>query len=612
MRLRVVLLLALLHTSIAANLLPKSLTKCEENLLKAFEILDAEFYKHYHNKGANLISLRSRNYDDNYDVLKTEILKKLSNVRAVRVIERKYGMLLEEPKRFSIFFIENLEEFKKFEPHVDGRWFKNSGFHLIILEHGNVDDLHAIFDTMWKRHIYSIYGIIKDKIEDDGLAFFTIEPFEDPQKCGDSTPKLISKFVNGSFTKKLCKLEKFRNMNLCPVRLTTFNENVAAIEEIQADGSVVHRGHEIEMIKAVQKGLNFTLHVKFREGQEQFGTVYKNGTATDTLGEVQQGQTDIAMGDFFLKADRLELFDISESYLSYPIVFIIPKGEKLTTTEKMLQPFSATVWILLLLTLIIGLLVILVINHKFRQVRSFVFGEKVNGPVMNMLIAVLGSQQTVLPKRNFARFILMLFIILCLVLRSIYQGSLYQFLQSDGRHKEVQSIQELVEKKYSVLVHETNIDILQFYPHLQLKKTKREVVKATIDVYISSEKRVAMFGSSVVFIDYSRDHRTFPYKILKENLMTINIVMYYKKEFYLKEAIDSKLRYILAAGLMKHWLREFDHTDEWKHGTTEPKVLTMEHMMGAFGLLIIGCLLAFVAFVVEIVVEKWEIMTCMM
>jgi hypothetical protein len=66
MRLRVVLILALLHTSIAANLLPKSLTKCEENLLKAFEILDAEFYKHYHNKGANLISLRSRNYDDNY------------------------------------------------------------------------------------------------------------------------------------------------------------------------------------------------------------------------------------------------------------------------------------------------------------------------------------------------------------------------------------------------------------------------------------------------------------------------------------------------------------------------------------------------------------------
>ncbi|KAG5681325.1 hypothetical protein PVAND_010772 [Polypedilum vanderplanki] len=555
-------------------------------------------------KGYNFISLESDKYgDDAHQNLKTEILKKISKVRAVRIINKENGFNLKDFKRFSILFIHNLNEFKKFEKYINAQTFKGSGFHLIFLLHGNLNDLHEIFASMWIRKIFNIYAILCNNAEDK-LDFYTIEPFQNFQNCGDTTPKLLNKFINDNFLYELLIKEKFHNLNKCPIKVTTFNENIAVFREIKSNGKIELRGYEIHLIKTIAKSLNFTLQINFREGNEQFGKIYENGTATETLGELQKGNTNIALGDFYIRISRLEYFDCSETYLNYPIVFIISKGEKLSPLEKMLQPFGTIVWILFLLTFLLGVLVIFIINLKYKKLKSFVYGKNVKNPVMNMLVITLGSQQNILPRNNFARFILINFIILCLVLRSIYQGSLYKFLQSDGRYKEVETIEELIDKNFTLLIHESNIEILTDYPKLlkQSQLIKRDVVKDSLDKMMSSSKKVTILGTRVIFIDYSRDHRTFPYKLLKENLMTISVVMYYQKDFYLKDAINSKIRRIVAGGLVNYWLKEFDHIDMWNNENFEPKVLTFDHMIGAFGLLIIGNVLALLIFIIEILI----------
>ncbi|KAG5681326.1 hypothetical protein PVAND_010773 [Polypedilum vanderplanki] len=460
---------------------------------------------------------------------------------------------------------------------------------------------------MWIRKIFNIYAILCNDTEDK-LDFYTIEPFQNLQNCGDTSPKLLNKLFNDSLIKNLEIKKKFYNLNQCPIKVSTFNQNVAVIREIQSNGNVIYKGHEINMIKTLSNALNFTLEINFYHGvTDPFGTVYINGTATGALGDVQAEKTDIALGDYFLKASRWNFLDTSNSYLNYPVFCMIPKSDKLTAMEKMLQPFSKTVWIFLMVTLLIGLLSVFLINVKIQKLKPIVYGNKVNDPLMNMLIVVFGLQQKKLPKTHFARFILINFIILCLVLRSVYQGSLYKFLQSDGRHKDIQTIQELIDNKFTFLTYETNLDLIKGTPKLLetihvLKSTKKQ----NIDELMAISKRVTMFVSEVNFIDYSRTHRTFPYTIINENFLTMNVVMYYRKDFYLKEAIDSKIQHILSGGLMNFWLREFDFTDYWKIETLDPMMLTMDHLEGAFYLLIFGNLIAFFVFITEIFLHLWE------
>lgn len=94
------------------------------------------------------------------------------------------------------------------------------------------------------------------------------------------------------------------------------------------------------------------------------------------------------------------------------------------------------------------LLVIFVIDLKFKAFKNFIYGNGIRTPVVNMTIILFGAAQSKVPNKNFSRFLLNMFLLFCLVLRNVYQGSMFTFLQSDGPHKEVQSINEMVEKGF--------------------------------------------------------------------------------------------------------------------------------------------------------------------
>jgi hypothetical protein len=44
--------------------------------------------------------------------------------------------------------------------------------------------------------------------------------------------------------------------------------------------------------------------------------------------------------------------------------------------------------------------------------------------------------------------VLMTLVIFCLVMRTLYQASLYNFLQSNIQHKEAQSVDDMIERDY--------------------------------------------------------------------------------------------------------------------------------------------------------------------
>lgn len=108
--------------------------------------------------------------------------------------------------------------------------------------------------------------------------------------------------------------------------------------------------------------------------------------------------------------------------------FTIPQPEFYSPLEKVFLPFDTYTWILFLAVNTFAAVVVGVLSFAPKQVREFCYGRGVNTPIFNMVKIFFGIGQTVLPGRNFARFILVLYIFFCLIFRTVYQGKHYEFL----------------------------------------------------------------------------------------------------------------------------------------------------------------------------------------
>lgn len=89
------------------------------------------------------------------------------------------------------------------------------------------------------------------------------------------------------------------------------------------------------------------------------------------------------------------------------------------------------------------------IKTRSQFVQDFIFGAGVKSPIFNMFVGLFGDSQFILPKTNFARYVLMMFLMYSLVIRTAYQGSYFDILQSNQAHGEVKPIDEMIKKDFT-------------------------------------------------------------------------------------------------------------------------------------------------------------------
>lgn len=93
--------------------------------------------------------------------------------------------------------------------------------------------------------------------------------------------------------------------------------------------------------------------------------------------------------------------------------------------------------------------------------------------------------------------------------------------------------------------------------------------------------------------------------ITKEVFITIPIVLYAKRDFYLLNAIDNQIKRLKDGGLIEFWY----HQDVYKRSLNvnepkRPKVLTMNRLLGCFQILLCGCTISFIVFLIELIAAR--------
>lgn len=120
---------------------------------------------------------------------------------------------------------------------------------------------------------------------------------------------------------------------------------------------------------------------------------------------------------------------------------------------------------------------------------------------------------------------------------------------------------------------------------------------------LEENERSAFMTSMVDFIYRNKkNHKEFILNVCKEKVLTANIVMYFQKNFFLKDEINEVLNQALTFGLLQHW---FDtHVDSRflfvRNDETVPEPLNVEQLIGIISVWAFGCAISLAAFIIEI------------
>ncbi|CAO1440634.1 unnamed protein product [Diamesa serratosioi] len=311
---------------------------------------------------------------------------------------------LKNRRRFyNTYLVDSSASFNKLLEQISHDRFNNDGYFMFVVINGSLANIPQIFQKLWMKFIYNVIVLIEDENSIKLLTFF---PYFS-NHCNDTKPFEINQFKNGSFKVQhfLHFPNKFHNLFECPVKIGTHSTPPSVIGEKFGNGSFQLNGYDIELLNELANTMNFMKDIDFITGKAPWGRIYDNGSSSGALKRAINGDVDMIIGNYFLYASRLELLSASRSYFSNLLTLIVPPGIR---------------------------------NHYF-----------------NIMLLFVGGTQHIIPQRNFSRFLLMMFLLFCLVQRTIYQGYLFHFLQSDNRAKEVSTIDEMIENNFDFYLYDS-------------------------------------------------------------------------------------------------------------------------------------------------------------
>lgn len=375
------------------------------------DLVDHFYLKHEVQFEINYIQNSSSHLDDIVNGIGRKYVTKVRgyNRSEMLSIHNSGIILFNDLKDFLFFWLEP----KTYEPFP-----LNASYIVYIKNLNDLDSLDKIlktflsFKSLEDAKKYSIllkdftafnyfYFVIKIKSQ---IYLATFEWYS-KKHCNIPHLKVLNIFDKSSkIWKNQLKFErKFRNFYNCKISFFIPTDSI----EVYFDHFGKLQGSLVEINKAIAKVGNFQAEIFF--GAE---------TVNYFVDVIQQLESILTKS----KIDQL-----TSVYWHQDIVFYITPAEQYTQWEKVTLPFDLSTWIWMMVVFGLAFGATLIINRMSSEIRNLFLGSSAKYPAYNILGTFFGISQTRSPEGNFGRFILMIFILFCLVMRTAYQGETKEF-----------------------------------------------------------------------------------------------------------------------------------------------------------------------------------------
>lgn len=161
------------------------------------------------------------------------------------------------------------------------------------------------------------------------------------------------------------------------------------------------------------------------------------------------------MGGIIYNSERSEKYSISFPYYYASFVFAIPPGKPYSSLAIIVIPFKYIIWSCIGTIFLFTVLLVFALKFSTYRIRALVLGSKNDSPIFNMLSICFGGTINYVPTRNFARTILLIWLMMSMVLKTAYQSRLYDFLRTQPSTAPANLRSKIYSSNFKVYVTET-------------------------------------------------------------------------------------------------------------------------------------------------------------
>lgn len=414
-----------------------ALAKAIVDIIEKFYIEKASTINFYHASGEGEDLNMERNLDTMNQILyeiQSSVVIQLEGYADFKITNRK--------RVHNIFFVDSYESLWNIFRLMSPFFFDFQGFYLIVLTTYSSEQYQImvnIFENVWAEYIINL-DIIWMPPENDGEVYvYTYFPYT-RFYCGRALPVQLNQYRFGKWLHGEINFfpTKVSNMYGCPLRVATVSTAPFMIIRTHENGTRTPDGIDGVLLRVLSQRMNFSVDLVQVDSQ---GTITKPGRnygeksdnhesssrklSTVTTGAIKmvlEKEVNFTMGYMASTAVRNMFMTSSYIYFTSNLVWITPPGRLLSSFEKLFKPFDVVMWACILVVFVISYTVIKFIEQQIKAVQVFVFGRSNRTPCLNILNVFFGGSLPRLPVRNFARTLLGLFMIYCLIIRSSYSG----------------------------------------------------------------------------------------------------------------------------------------------------------------------------------------------
>lgn len=298
----------------------------------------------------------------------------------------------------------------------------------------------------------------------------------------------------------------------------------------------------------------------------------------------------------------------SISYYSSPLVVVVPLGVPFTSLEKLMKPFHTVIWIFVALILIAAFLIINLIKCRCGGAgRRFVFGFENSSPFFNTVNVFLGGTLTKLPTQTFARSLLCMFLLYCLVIRNSYTGALFKFIASDNfHHPTMQSVDEMAQQGFHFYMIPPNVELIS---KMETIFNRRKIIQPNEIRMIQDKLNDPYFKGGLLsnleqLLYFNRiNHHNYTLSFCPDFLRISQYSIYFPLYSYLVKSFDRIIEQFQENGKITSLVEKYVQPLTME-GQKHEKPLKLNQVWGCFILLIVGLFAATIAGVLEMLSLK--------
>jgi hypothetical protein len=486
--------------------------------------------------------------------------------------------------------------------------------------------IRSVLGELWEKDVVNAVVLANSIDRNTSTATMDIHtwfPFTEDHCRGpvDKTVILDQCVINSAsqFVKNV-KLfpEKMSNFHGCELRASTFLHEPFTISKKKGDSNVTQysEGIEISVLQTIANKLNFS--VKYLPEPKRKANKYYS-----LYDEVSSNQSDVGFGSVPHLVHGIDKRDHTVGYVKETVKWFGPPAQPSPRWKGLVLIFTPLLWLLVLIVYLIASLIIWLLANVNRTVTEHVSYKNALLCFLQTFSVTLGEAVFVRPHTWYLRLFFVVWVYYCLLINTAYQSSLISVLTRPQFEPAVDTVEKLLK---SDMAYGYVAPLKPWFRRTDepayKKVIKNGIECSTLDaclkrIVASQHFAVCGGGLHVLYLSYRKKYgysggpKFIPFK---DEYASYLASMFFRPGSPFLESFNRIIYGLVEYGMVEKFWEDIkrrhigdvdedgnnDEDEDAEGDGSDVVVLTLDHLQGAFILLLLGLAFGLLMFILEI------------